>query len=307
MDPKQSLMFHFIFIVSVATIVVLLGSEKSTASFNFYERKCTEIAGKVCNGPLSQGPTCKVEVRGTCKKFSRIKKCEWKAVLLGAPIESCWMINGACKIYNKICSEYEKICKLGYKQACVNVLRPLAVIKDELAWEVYKGYMRTIDAVQKSPIHPSIIDNLQTHYKADLKSVIVSIGSASDDSAITDCTHIHLPKPDMVNAIKNGDEFSNNKELKLFLHELRHVDQCLLVGGRKRYATMWFSEFETVLGIRADAIIRDLLNVLKGKGTHYVHDAMPMEQDAIKFANETIEKLEKESHRDGFIQRVGGD
>jgi hypothetical protein len=56
------------------------------------------------------------------------------------------------------------------------------------------------------------------------------------------------------------------------LHELQHYNQCRRVGGRNRYAKMWFQDLE-VSAIQA--AIQGRVTSMKA-----LHDGMPMEKEA---------------------------
>ncbi|MDA0737516.1 MAG: hypothetical protein O2999_14270 [Nitrospirae bacterium] len=204
-------------------------------------------------------------------------------------------MNGACKAYHEICKEYENVCKAGYKEACKNVLRPYAKIKDELYWLLYQEYMKSIGASYEGAIYESIRKDLQPFYTVSLDTVRVSLGSASDGAGITDCTHIHFPDEELVHTLQSGEAIANSSKLHCVLHELKHVQQCQDIGSRKKYGVMWFSQFEITLKVRIDETIRDALSLLSGKGAKYVHDAMPMEKDAEDYANSILDKVRSDT------------
>lgn len=86
------------------------------------------------------------------------------------------------------------------------------------------------------------------------------------ENATTDCLDIFFARRDFVARLRDG-ALSADDEIQWLLHELRHAEQCMALGGRDAYAVRWLGE----LGV---SVIRD-----SDLGT--LHARIPMEGDAI--------------------------
>lgn len=284
-----------VFVICFLFSMALMQQRARAESFNFYEQKCTEAAELGCKANLVVGTTCLVAAQGACKEFERIQHCGWQAAFLGLPIWTCEVVNGACKTYEQVCTEFNKVCNAGYKEVCKSTLRPFSQIKDELVWVAYQQYMQNIGSRNKGPLHTSVIALLQPFYQSDLRKVTVSVGKSSLGDGMTDCYDVHFPSDTLVRALQQGVHLISNKERQWVLHELKHADQCTALGGRKKYAIMWFGQLEITSNFRPDLIVADFLTTLNNKSMRSVHDAMPMEKDAERFAEEHIHKIQQAS------------
>jgi len=137
--------------------------------------------------------------------------------------------------------------------------------------ELYREWMRAVDqGVERFPLPQDIVDQLAPHFP-DLELELVEVGSTRRQAAdgLTDCTRIYLADAEVTEGIRRG-RLPRGDYLELFLHEMVHVEQCALLGGRDAYALLWFRD----LGIGALELLRN------GGGWGRIHLAMPMEAEA---------------------------
>jgi len=154
-----------------------------------------------------------------------------------------------------------------------------------LKLELYREWMRAVDqGVDRFPLPPSIVHRLAHHFP-DVDLAVVEVGSTRRQAAdgLTDCTRIYLADADVTEGIREG-RLPRGDFLELFLHELVHVEQCALLGGRDAYALLWFRD----LGIGALDLLRS------GGGWDRLHTAMPMEAEAAARAAELTPAVEME-------------
>lgn len=96
------------------------------------------------------------------------------------------------------------------------------------------------------------------------------------DNAITDCDRIYFARTDFVERLRTRELRSSSDWLWL-LHELRHAEQCALLGGRDAYAVRWLDELG--LTFLSDADLATL------------HERIPMEGDADARAEGVLAEL----------------
>jgi hypothetical protein len=110
------------------------------------------------------------------------------------------------------------------------------------------------------------------------------------DNAMTDCKNIYFPAGNgIVAAIRNGQIFDDSLRspgtgLHWLLHELTHARQCDQVGGRTKYAVMWFTQ------VRLSLLRKILSNVsqVTSDESKSIHDLMPMEAAADRYADRIL-------------------
>jgi hypothetical protein len=98
------------------------------------------------------------------------------------------------------------------------------------------------------------------------------------DNAVTDCDRIYFARADFVARLRSGGLRAGSDWLWL-LHELRHAEQCAILGGRDAYAARWLDELGT--SFLADADLATL------------HDRIPMEGDADEHARRAFAALSR--------------
>jgi hypothetical protein len=154
-----------------------------------------------------------------------------------------------------------------------------------LKLELYREWMRAVDqGVDRFPLPQPIVHSLAHHFPGvDLN--VVEVGSTRRQAAdgLTDCTRIYLADAGVTEGLRQG-RLPRGDFLELFLHELVHVEQCALLGGRDAYALLWFRD----LGIGALDLLRS------GGGWQRLHLAMPMEAEAAARAAELTPAVEME-------------
>lgn len=140
-----------------------------------------------------------------------------------------------------------------------------------LKLELYREWMEVVDAgVERFPLPAPLVRRLAPHFPLlDLGVVEVGMTRKQVADGITDCTRVYLADPATIGEIQAG-LLPRGPYLELFLHELIHVEQCILMGGRDAYALRWFGD----LGVGTLALL------WRGDGWTDLHGAMPMEADA---------------------------
>lgn len=156
---------------------------------------------------------------------------------------------------------------------------------------LYHIYMARLGkGVKLRSLHPRHVELLAPHYpKLDLS--LVRLGHSSLQplrNATTDCLNIYFNDALAVDRFvtgkakvhfRGGKPDPDSTHLDWLLHELRHAEQCMELGGRDAYARRWFSE-----------LTRSGLLLLKGS-SQLLHDAMIMEEDADAVAIEVLRAL----------------
>jgi hypothetical protein len=96
------------------------------------------------------------------------------------------------------------------------------------------------------------------------------------DNAVTDCDRIYFARSEFVERLRAGG-LRTGSDWSWLLHELRHAEQCAILGGRDAYALRWLDELGLTLLSDADL------------GT--LHDRIPMEDDADRHAERVLAEL----------------
>src|SRR3989338_1036520 len=172
----------------------------------------------------------------------------------------------------------------------------------DTAYFAYKKYMGHVHggASDAYKLDPYLRDALMNEYPGDPgllekvriyhSSKVPGDGIASSADAVVDCARIYFNDWSMVNNVKDAADYTSptpvlrlsQDDLKLLLHELTHVEQCTQLGGRRDYAENWIDAL-------AWAFINEiLLRGDFGNVTQDIHDAMPMERDAMDKAQQLI-------------------
>ena len=113
--------------------------------------------------------------------------------------------------------------------------------------------------------------------RLDLASVRFGVSPRQPpDNAITDCDRIYFARSGFVERLRLGGLRTRGDWLWL-LHELRHAEQCAILGGRDAYAVRWLDE----LG----------LSFLSDGDLATLHDRIPMEGDADRRAEVVLAEL----------------
>lgn len=146
--------------------------------------------------------------------------------------------------------------------------------------KTYRIYFAAIDAGAEMRQLPFNVKQKLAPYYVDQLLEKVWYGEshhlAIKNTAMTDCGNIYFPvESGMVDIIENGKLFDKRyrNDLKWFLHELTHCEQCAELGGRDAYAATWFGELAATT---ITQVILDPGNV----NEKLLHDAMPMEKEA---------------------------
>jgi len=136
------------------------------------------------------------------------------------------------------------------------------------------------DGVTTHPLSPRLAAGLQRFYpRSDLARVRVGFApNQPPENAITDCETIYFANAGTVARVRDGT-IRDDVDWIWLLHELRHTEQCRILGGRDAYALAWME----------DVPLQDL-----GRGEidpAAIHDAMPMERDASERAKAVLAEL----------------
>lgn len=141
-------------------------------------------------------------------------------------------------------------------------------------------------ADRPTPLRSDHIQLLQRHFSnVDLRQVRIAYSARLEPSkpgerfvCTTDCKTIYCGSREFVASIRNGP-VTIVTDKHLYFHEMAHTEQCQHMGGRNRYAMMWFRH----LAPGAVAAIKD-----RDNDTSFgwrLHDGMPMEKEADRKAN----------------------
>jgi len=158
---------------------------------------------------------------------------------------------------------------------------------------MYAGYMGQLAAGVALTRLPGVyVDVLQPFYPtANLNTFRFGYSPRQPAAATTDCTTTYVFSQPLVNAIAAGTA-SSDEGLRLLFHELQHLVQCGRVGGRDRYATMWFRQLEVNFIQNADIVT--------------LHDRMPMEDDANTVEASVLAAVASKRDRNGRLVRPIG-
>lgn len=145
--------------------------------------------------------------------------------------------------------------------------------------KLYQGYMIQLRAGAKMYRLPAEYRRLLAPLYPNLKNLNgYSFGYSRHQpshNATTDCNKTYFNHKKYVSRLRKG-ELSGTADFTWLLHEIQHYDQCKQVGGRSRFALMWFG---------------DLSKSVRRGGLKKIHDNMPMEQDAMKRAAAMCKRL----------------
>ncbi len=153
--------------------------------------------------------------------------------------------------------------------------------------QVYAGYFAVVGGgVTTYALPEDVVRALAPHYgEALLREVRygASQHTVSDNTAMTDCSTIYFPAGSGVVTLlrsggllaKAGGALVNPDAVRWLLHELQHARQCADLYGRENYAIRWFGE----LGV---TLIAQLITDPASVSNRSIHDAMPMEGDAVQ-------------------------
>jgi hypothetical protein len=134
---------------------------------------------------------------------------------------------------------------------------------------LYQTYMSQLSlGVAKAGLSPLYIQILLPHYpSAGLGAWRFGWGDRQPpNNTTTDCATTYFnPNQTYANSLALG-KLTSDAEMELLFHELTHVEQCVAVGGRDRYAKMWFAQAELAFLQTADLAA--------------IHGIQPMENDA---------------------------
>lgn len=152
-----------------------------------------------------------------------------------------------------------------------------------LKLQLYREWMEVVDTgVDRFPLPETLVRRLAPHFPLlDLGVVEVGMTRKQVADGLTDCTRVYLADPVTVEQLRSG-VLPSGPILELFLHELVHVEQCMLMGGRDAYALHWFRD----LGVGTLGLLR------RGGGWTELHGAMPMEAEAAGRAALLVQEVE---------------
>jgi len=107
------------------------------------------------------------------------------------------------------------------------------------------------------------------------------------NNSTTDCTTTYFnPNATYANTLAQG-KLTQDWEFRLLYHELTHVEQCKAMGGRDRYAKIWFAQAE--------------LAFLRTANLDQIHDLQPMENDAAAKAATLLETTRRNRDASGAL------
>lgn len=136
------------------------------------------------------------------------------------------------------------------------------------------------DGVETHPLSPRLAEGIQRLFpRSDLGRVRVGFApSQPPENAITDCDTIYFARRDTVERVRAGT-IAEDAEWIWLLHELRHTEQCQILGGREAYALAWMED------VPLDALKLGEID------PEAIHESMPMERDATDRAIAVLREL----------------
>ena len=146
---------------------------------------------------------------------------------------------------------------------------------------VYHAHMEELAAGVELSLLPATYRRVLGRFFPRLDLASVRFGWSDrqpPDNAITDCDRIYFARSDFVERLRRGKLRAATDWLWL-LHELRHAEQCVALGGRDAYAVRWLDELG--LAFLADADLATL------------HDRIPLEDDADERAKRVFAELSR--------------
>jgi hypothetical protein len=137
-------------------------------------------------------------------------------------------------------------------------------------------------SVQTTPLRTSYLNVMRPLYQVNWADVRFGWSNRQPLSrGLTDCTTIYFSNERFVTRLRAG-LLDTADEYRLLFHELTHAEQCGSAARRDRYARMWFDQLS--------------LDFIKTGNLRDLHDAMPMEAEAI--AREAVVLEQTRTNRD---------
>jgi hypothetical protein len=182
---------------------------------------------------------------------------------------------------------------------CDKVLATISDIGQTLINPVVQGYKIYFGVVgggvTTRDLPDYVVQRLTGHFnRSTLDRVMYGASQyTSSGMAMTDCDKIYFPEGQgYVIAIKDGRLFEKNTygnyvnkdKIRLLLHELFHVQQCIDWYGRENYADMWYGQL-------ARSTFVELFTNTRNVSPRTIHNAMPMEDEAEDNAKTILDKL----------------
>ncbi len=141
---------------------------------------------------------------------------------------------------------------------------------------LYELYMNFLGAgVSLHGLPEEYIQKLQHLFpNRDLHTVKFGYsGHQEPGNATTDCNRMYFGNAGFVERLRTATLVAEDfAAWSWLLHELRHTEHCVELGGREEYAKKWFKDLSTALLVT---------NLSSPAYFRVIHDAMPMEHDAI--------------------------
>lgn len=165
--------------------------------------------------------------------------------------------------------------------------------EEEVLYSGYQAYMYWVDqgvAGGKIKLPKNLLGQLKPYYKNDLNGVRVAYTNRFSDLAMTDCSLIYFGNQDVVNKLKDAKELEQ-WEFAWLAHEVAHTEQCNKVGGRKKYANMWFKQASGAVldAVRTGKFADIVSNVRSAQQLAEYERGMSMENAADKKSREVVE------------------
>jgi len=155
---------------------------------------------------------------------------------------------------------------------------------------LYQSYMSQLSlGAVKAQLTPLYIQILAPHFPtAGLTAWRFAWADRQPvNNSTTDCTTTYFnPNATYANTLAQGN-LTQDWEFRLLYHELTHVEQCKAMGGRDRYAKIWFSQAE--------------LAFLRTANLDQIHDLQPMENDAAAKAATLLETTRRNRDANGAL------
>jgi hypothetical protein len=146
----------------------------------------------------------------------------------------------------------------------------------QLSLGVTKAHLTPLYVQILAPLYPSVGMNAWQFAWADRQPPL---------NSTTDCMITYFnPNATFANRLAQGN-LTDDAEIKLLLHELTHVEQCMAAGGRDRYAKIWFGQAE--------------FGWLQTHNLEQIHDIMPMENAANAKATTLLETTRRSRNAEG--------
>jgi hypothetical protein len=134
---------------------------------------------------------------------------------------------------------------------------------------LYRAHMEELARGAELRRLPRLYRELLAPFYPGLDLARVRVGFSDrqpPDNATTDCLDIFFANAQVAERVQDAG-LSDEDDIRWLLHELRHAEQCMTLGGRDFYAARWLGELGVSFVQNADL------------GT--LHSRIPMEGDAI--------------------------